>query len=72
MPRIPEELVQLNPEFFSEKSFDFECNRILNCIPFVGAGMSVDFGLPTWVEFIKELAKQQGNWDIVSLSLIHI
>lgn len=67
MPRVPEELVKLNPEFFSEMTFDYECNRILKCIPFVGAGMSVDFGLPTWVEFIKELAEQQGNRDIVSL-----
>lgn len=65
MSRVPEELVRLNPEFFSERAFDFECRRILNCNPFVGAGMSVDFGLPTWVEFIKELAVQQQNWDIV-------
>lgn len=67
MDRVPEELVKLNPEFFSEESFGEQCNNIIKCIPFVGAGMSVDFGLPTWAGFIRQLAKRQNNLSLVKV-----
>lgn len=67
MSKMQEELIKLNPETFSERVFDFVCNQILECVPFVGAGMSVDFGFPTWKEFIKEVAELRGNMDIIDL-----
>lgn len=56
MINIPEDLRRLNPDFFNEQIFHENCNHLINCTPFVGAGMSVDLGFPAWKEFISNLA----------------
>jgi len=65
MINIPENLLRLNPDFFHEKIFHEKCKRLLNCTPFVGAGMSVDLGFPTWKKFISNLAEYHDRQEII-------
>lgn len=65
MINIPEDLRRLNPDFFHERIFHEKCQRLINCTPFVGAGMSVDLGFPTWKEFISNLAEYHEREDII-------
>ena len=52
---IPEDLKQLNRGFFAEISFATNCENVMNCIPFIGAGMSADFGFPLWTQLIAKI-----------------
>lgn len=62
---IPEDLKQLNRGFFAEISFATNCENVMNCIPFIGAGMSADFGFPLWTQLIAKIAEDLDRQDIL-------
>ena len=65
--QIPEWLLELNRGFFVEEAFHSNCIDLLSCTPFIGAGMSVALGFPTWAGFLSNIAEQLKLTDIVDL-----
>lgn len=65
--QIPEWLLELNRGFFVKEAFHRNCKRVLECTPFIGAGLSVDFGFPTWLGFLSNMAKELNRADIVEI-----
>lgn len=64
---IQEWLLELNRGFFVREAFHDNCMKLLQCTPFIGAGMSVALGFPTWVGFLKDIAEQLNLTDAVEL-----
>jgi hypothetical protein len=65
MLKLPDEIIEINQNLKTEGAVDRLYENLRGCIPFVGAGLSVEFGLPLWKDFIVGSAEKTGDAELI-------